>query len=154
RDGKAVATRGVRGRLSLREKGSRQQRHYDLYPTVDRASGDPCLRADVNFTKIRNGDATASVVIHRLNPSGQPPLRVSEAFRRTPPPDVIAIQRQLVCPVSGKILVAEPKTVKVRAGDVVVYVCCQGCASTVRLAPEKYIKRLAKLPPPGKGSPK
>jgi YHS domain-containing protein len=54
------------------------------------------------------------------------------------------VEKQRVCPVSGKTLgsMGEPHPVSVN--DQTVFLCCPSCEESIRKDPDKYLGKLAK----------
>jgi hypothetical protein len=49
---------------------------------------------------------------------------------------------QRTCPVTGELLGSHGKPIAVHLRNRTVYVCCEGCVSDVKSAPEKYLPKL------------
>ena len=50
-----------------------------------------------------------------------------------------AIERQKICPVSGKPLGDMGHPIKVIVGDQPIFLCCKGCLKRVQADPAKYL---------------
>lgn len=50
---------------------------------------------------------------------------------------------QQVCPVTGELLGSHGKPIAIHVGSRTVYVCCEGCVSEVKSAPDKHLSKLS-----------
>ena len=133
--GQPVSVTQGRGAASLRVAGQAKRYRYDLLP-----DGKGGLTAPVNLSKIAGHQIELDIQLVGLSGAGG---RVQYQEVASVPASeeqlaAAAIARQKICPVSGKPLGSMGQPVAVDVGGQKVYVCCAGCAGTVKADPAKY----------------
>jgi YHS domain-containing protein len=116
-------------------EGNAKRYRYDLLP-----DGKGALTAPVNLSKIAGRQVELNIQLVSIpGASG----RVSfQEIASVPASETqlaaAAIARQKTCPVSGKPLGSMGEPVAVDVAGERVYVCCAGCADTVKANPARY----------------
>jgi hypothetical protein len=144
RDGQPVKLRDVRGRIAFVFAADQRTFRYDIYSPGGAAPSPNRLYLAVDLSRVPDRGVSVDVVLQGLD---QRPIEFATPFQRTQTVEQIAIQRQRICPVSGKLLGSMGKPVKVSIDKRDVYVCCAGCASPLQKNPKVHLAKLAPQPP-------
>jgi hypothetical protein len=68
----------------------------------------------------------------------------ADGLKDLSPEDRAAAEQQRVCPVSGELLGAMGKPIKITIGNRAAFLCCSGCEEEFRKHPEKYFAKMKK----------
>lgn len=137
KSGMAVAVGQARGSASLLVEGNAKRYRYDLLP-----DGKGGLAAVVNLSKVAGRQIEIEIKLVGIGASRGQTIALKEVA--TVPSSKLqlaanAIERQKLCPVSGKLLGSMGEPVEVTAGKSQVFVCCAGCVKSVQANPAKYV---------------
>jgi YHS domain-containing protein len=143
-DGQPVRLNDVRGRVAFVFGGDRRTFRYDLYPPPRGAPAQNRLYLAVDLSRVPDRGVSVNVALQGL---GQRPIKFTIPFQRTRTVEQIAIERQRICPVSGKLLGSMGQPVKVTIDKRDVFVCCAGCESPLRKNPLVHLAKLAPTAP-------
>lgn len=137
--GAPVQLRDVRGRVVFALPGDRRIYRYDLYAPAPNAEKSNRLYLALDLSHVPDRGVSVEIVLNGLD---QKPVEFALPFQRTLSLEQIAILRQRVCPVSGKLLgsMGQPPKVTIDKHD--VFVCCQGCIRTMQERPELYLSKI------------
>jgi len=159
RSGLPVATKNVRGRVTYALPGDPRTYRYDLYPQAGDGTPSNALYLAIDPSRVPDRAATVDIALHGL---AQRRVAIAARFQGSPPrvqlahftrpvlvkatkADAAAIAHQETCPVMDEPLHAMGGPWKTSLQGRTVFICCQGCVTSLRNEPQKY---LAKLPEP------
>jgi hypothetical protein len=125
----------------------------DFYPVLsglaenDRVVAVGAFLLDAE-TRLNPSLAAAYFGANRPSATEPPPPKANQPPQQSPgkrlsPQDLDLVARQKTCPVTDEPLDSMGGPVRMEVQGRVVFLCCQGCESSVRKNPQKY---LAKLP--------
>jgi len=144
RAGMPVDVRNVRGRLVFSSASDRRTYRYDLYSPGRDADLPNRLYLAVDLSNVADRGVSVDIALHGLD---RQPVELSVPFQRTLTREQIAVARQRVCPVSGKLLGSMGKPPKVTIDQRDVYVCCAGCEKPLRKNPQLHLAKLVPIAP-------
>ncbi len=137
--GQPVVTRNARGRITFTADGDPRSYRYDLYPQSGENAATNTLGVAIDLSHVKDRTASVEFSLHGI---AQQPLSIATKFQRSLTLEQVAINRQRVCPVSGKTLGSMGAPLKVRIGNQDVYVCCDGCTNTLQANPKLHLAKL------------
>ena len=139
--GKPLATKGVRGSVTMKVTGNPKQYRYNLYPKATEDAEQNSLSLSIDLSRIRDGGMTASFALQGVSRAGQP-IAFTQTFRLTADAEQSAIAQQRICPVSGKKLGSMGRPIQTIVNGRAVFVCCKGCIGRLQRDPGRYLARL------------
>ncbi len=135
-DGQPLSVETGRGVATLHIEGNAKRYRYDLLP-----DGKGGLAARVNLSQIVGRQIELDFQLVGLPGRGQRPLKL-QVVTTIPLGEqqlaAMAIARQKICPVSGKLLGSMGEPVAVDVNGQTVYACCAGCVPAIKSDPAKY----------------
>jgi len=142
--GRPAQLHGVRGRVVFAFSGDRRTFRYDLYSPGRGAPFPNRLYLAVDLSRVRDRGVSVDVLLQGL---GQRPIEFATSFQRSQTLEQIAILRQRICPVSGKLIgsMGQPRKVTIDKRD--IYLCCAGCESPLRKNPQVHLAKLEPTAP-------
>ncbi|MFQ5733589.1 MAG: hypothetical protein ACE5KM_16750 [Planctomycetaceae bacterium] len=144
--GRAISSRGIRGRIGMKVQGNPRVYRYTLLPAAGRSAPPNAMSLSVDLSKIPDEAMQVSVDLTGL-PGTRTAAGFEVGFRVTRTADELAIASQRLCPVSGKKLGSMGRPIKTIVNGKPVYVCCKGCTNALKANPQKYFARLASFTP-------
>ena len=142
----------MKGEISLQQRGGKRATRLTLRHVAPPEGEQDYLSVPADLSRVKEGDLTATI---KLENAPLPPhstatftqavvlskggLQVDLA--ELDPSDQARIARQRVCPVTGAELDSMGGPVKVLVGGQPLYLCCKGCLSKVKNAPEKFLQK-------------
>ncbi len=135
--GNAIAVSQGRGVASVRIDGNAKRYRYDLVP--DEKGG---LIATLDLSKMEGRRLEIDLQLVGMPATGGKGLKFHEVASVPASEQQLAnaaINRQKLCPVSGKPLGSMGRPVAVETNDQQVYVCCAGCVGAVKANADKYL---------------
>ena len=150
---RALAARGVQGRVAMKVEGHEQIFRYPLKYVAGAAGSrdQDYLSVKVDVGRVRDGSMAATFELAGLPQARQPQATFTQKFAISKLKVTIAaltkadqsgIARQKVCPVLGTKLGGHGTPVKVLIGERPVYLCCKGCLGEVQKDPEQYLHKV------------
>jgi hypothetical protein len=147
-----ASSKDVKGEISLQQRGGKRATRLTLRHVAPPEGERDYLSVPADLSRVKEGDLTATI---KLENAPLPPhstatftqavvlskggLQVDLA--ELDQSDQARIARQRVCPVTGAELDSMGGPVKVLVGGQPLYLCCKGCLSKVKNAPEKFLPK-------------
>lgn len=157
---------GVRGETAMQVNGNPRTFRYPVQAVAD-PSGFAYLKADVDVSRVRDGDMHVTFDLRDLPNRQESTVRFTQTFALTRPPahvppqaapappgrarvvpvnitraDEPAIRAQGICPVMNQPLGSHGAPIKVLVDGRPVFVCCQGCVPKVAQVPDFYLEKV------------
>ena len=147
-----ASSKDVKGEISLQQRGGKRATRLTLRHVAPPEGERDYLSVPADLSRVKEGDLTATI---KLENAPLPPHSTATftqavvlskgglqvVLAELDPSDQARIARQRVCPVTGAELDSMGGPVKVLVGGQPLYLCCKGCLSKVKNAPEKFVQK-------------
>lgn len=116
-------------------------------PTLNPSTRTVGVRLDLENPELRlRPGMYASVSIEAKLPGARPPAPASSSRIRTAQ---LTVEQQKICPVTKLELGSMGDPLAVDVDGRKVWICCEGCETSLKAEPKKYLARLVTPPPVG-----